>query len=115
MSWRLFSRGMAIELSNEFSTLGILLGLRKLIIDNAIMDVISSRWTASDKGKTAKKIKPRLDKRLAVPLLKLQRGRLSTVMRIIRQHCIIGTHARRIGPGNLANDFCNSCGDEEEE
>ena len=41
-------------------------------------------------------------------LLKLQRGPLSIVVRII-----ISTHARRIRLGPLANDFCRSGRDEE--
>ena len=37
------------------------------------------------------------------------------VVGVITGHWIMGTHARRIGPGHLANDFCRSCRDEEEE
>ena len=36
------------------------------------------------------------------------------IMEIIRGHCVIGRYARRIDLGHLANDFCRSCGDEEE-
>ena len=37
------------------------------------------------------------------------------VFGVITGHCIMGTQARRIGLENLANDFCRSCSDEEEE
>ena len=47
-------------------------------------------------------------------LFKLQRGALSAVIGIVKGHCIIGTHANRIGLGHLTNDFCRNCGDEEE-
>ena len=65
-----------------------------------------------DKGRMARKIWPRLDGRRTAILLKLQRCRLSTVIGVITGHCIVATHARRVG--NLANDFCRIYGDEEE-
>ena len=84
------------------------------IIENAIMILVNSRCAISNKGRTARKIWPRLGKRHAETLLKLQRSRLSTVIEIITGHCFIGIHARRIGLGHLTNDFCRSCEDEEE-
>ena len=47
-------------------------------------------------------------------LLKPQREALSVVVGIITGLCIMGTHARRIGFRHLANDFCRSYRDEEE-
>ena len=41
--------------------------------------------------------------------LKFQRGALSVIVGVIT------AHARRIGLGHLANDFCRSCRDVEEE
>ena len=48
-------------------------------------------------------------------MLKFQRSRLSTVICVITGNCIIRMHASRIDLGYLANDFCRSCGDEEED
>ena len=48
-------------------------------------------------------------------LLKLQRSALSVAVGVIKGHCIMHVHARRIGLGHLANDFCKSCRDEEKE
>ena len=56
-----------------------------------------------------------IERRLTATLLKFQRSMLRTVIGVIMWHCIIGTHARHIGVGHLANDFCRSCGDEEED
>ena len=78
------------------------------------MDSVNDRWEASDKGKTALKIWPRLDKRRTMSLLKLQRSTLSVFVGVITGHCIMGLHARRIGLGHLVNDFCRSCRDKEE-
>ena len=50
----LAGRGTTIELSVEFSNLGILrMRTCKLIIDNAILDSVNASWAASD---TARKI-----------------------------------------------------------
>ena len=75
------------------------LGTCKLIIGNAILDLVSSylSMVASDKGRMARKIWPRLDKRL-------QKSKLTTVL--ITGHFIIATHARRIGLAHFARDFC---------
>ena len=62
-----------------------------------------------------KKIWPRLDKKHAAAILKLQRSKLSTVIGVNTVHCIIGTHARRVGLAHLINDFCRSCGDEQKD
>ena len=43
-------------LSNEFITLGIPLGICRLIIGNAIVGFVNSGWAASDKGRTAQNI-----------------------------------------------------------
>ena len=48
-------------------------------------------------------------------LLKLQKGALSVVIAVITEHYIMGFHSRRIDLGHLANNFCRSCRDEEEE
>ena len=80
----------------------------KLIIENAIVDLVKSRWAASKTVRKVQKILPRLNKRCAAALLKLQRSKLSIVIGVITGHCIIGTHARRIGFGHFANDFCGS-------
>ena len=37
------------------------------------------------------------------------------VVGVTTGHCIMGTHAWRIGIGHLANDFFRSCRDEEKE
>ena len=66
--------GSLYVLSNEFSILGIPLCTCKLIIDRPIVDLVHSRWAASDTG--------------------------SPVIVIITGHCIMGTHANefcRIG------------------
>ena len=64
-----------------------------------------STWTASDKGRTKRKIWIRPDRRRTVILLKLQRSRIGTVVGVITGHCVIGTYAKRIRLGRLANDF----------
>ena len=84
-----------------------------LITDNAIVDSIKDRWVISDTGRTALKIWPKLYKRCTMSLFKLQRGALSVIVGVITGHCIMGTHARRIDLGHLANDFCRSCRDVE--
>ena len=33
----------------------------------------------------------------------------------ITGHCIMGTHAKAVGLGHFANDFCQSCRSEEKE
>ena len=48
MNWP--ERGRTIELCAEFFTLEIPLGTCRLIIDNAIVDPVSSRQAALDKG-----------------------------------------------------------------
>ena len=63
-------------------------GTCKLITNN-------SRLTVSDKDTKAQKIWPRLDKKHAVTLLKLQRRNC------YQGYCIIGTHARIVGLGTL--------------
>ena len=67
-----------------------------------------------DKDRTARKIWPSLDRRRTATLFEHQRSRLSTVIGAITEHCIIGTHARRIALGHLANHFCRICGKKEE-
>ena len=47
-------------------------------------------------------------------LLQLQRVALSVVLGVFTGYCIMATHARRIGVGHMANDFCRSCREEEE-
>ena len=94
-------KSTTIELSDEFSTLGIPLGTCRLIIDNAIVDLVNSRWAASDKAWPAWKIWPKLDRRCTATQLKLQSSRLSTVNVFIIGHCIMETQARRIGLGHL--------------
>ena len=111
----LFRRGTANGLSDEFSTLGIPLCTYRLVIDDVIVDLVNSRWAASDKGRTTRKILPRLDRRRTAALLKLQRSRLSAVIWVITEHGITVTHARRIDLEHLANDFCRSCGNEEDD
>ena len=49
-------RGTPIEISNEFSTLWILLGICRLIIDNVTMDFVNGIWAASDTERRAQKI-----------------------------------------------------------
>ena len=41
-------KGTTIEISDAFSTLRILLGICRFIIDNAIMDLVNCIWAASD-------------------------------------------------------------------
>ena len=53
-------RGTTITLFNESYTLGMLLSTCRLIIDNAIVDLVNSRCAASDKGRTVRNIWPRL-------------------------------------------------------
>ena len=48
-------------------------------------------------------------------LLKFQISRLNTVIEVITGHCIKATNARCIGLGNHENNFCKSCGNEEED
>ena len=108
-------RGTTIELSDEFSNLGTPMRTCKLKIDNTIVDSVKYRRVASDTGRTARKIWLRLDEGRTMSLLKIQRGALSVVVGVIKGHCIMGTHARLIGLGHLANDFCRSYRDEEEE
>ena len=67
-----------LSLSDEFSALGMPVWACKLIIDNAIEDLVNSRWEVSGTDR------------------KLQRCKPSTVVVIIMGHCIKGTHARRI-------------------
>ena len=47
--------------------------------------------------------------------LKLQRGAPTLVICVITGHYIMHTHAKLIGLEHLANDFCRSFKDEEEE
>ena len=44
-------------------------------------------------------------------LRKLQKGAFSMVVGVITGRCIIGTHAKRIDPGHLANDLLNLSAD----
>ena len=81
----------------------------KLMIGNAIVDSVNDRWKTSDTGRTARKMWPRLS------LIKLQRDARTVCVGVITGHCVMGTLERRIGVGHLANDFCRSCRDEEEE
>ena len=99
-------RGTTNELSDEFSYLVIPMRSCKIIIDNANVDSVNDRWAASDTGRTAHKIWLRLDEGRTISLFKLQRGVLSLVVGVFTGHCIMGTHARRIGLGHLANDLC---------
>ena len=52
---------------------------------------------------------PRLNERHTLSLLKPQRGAPNVVVGVITGHGIMGTHARYIGLGHLANDFRRSC------
>ena len=101
----LVRRGTTIELSDEFCTLGIPLSTFRLTIDNTIVNLVNSRWVAPDEVRTAWKIWPRLDRRCSSLFSELLRG----------YYVALGTHARCIGLKQLANDFCRSCGDEEED
>ena len=69
----------------------------------------------SDRGRTAQRIWTRLDRRSSAALFELQRSRISTVVGAITMHYNIGTNARCIGLGRLANDFYRNCGNEEED
>ena len=92
------------------------------------LSVIIEIWPRLDEGRTIILLKlqrdalsviidiwPRLDERRTIILLKPQRDVLSVIIGIIKRHCIMDTHARRIGLGHLASDFCRSCTGEEEE
>ena len=48
-------------------------------------------------------------------LFNIQTGALNVVVGVIMEHCIMTSHVRRSGLGHLANDFCRSCRDEEEQ
>ena len=76
--------------------------------------LLNSRWTTSDKGRVTQMIWPRLDGRRTARLLKFQGGVLSVVLGVVMGYCIMSVHARPIGLGNLADDFCRSCKNEEE-
>ena len=58
--------GTTIKLSDEFSNLGIIMRTRKLIIDNAIVDS-----AASDTGRRARNIWPKLNEGRTINPLKL--------------------------------------------
>ena len=106
-------RGATIELSDEFANLDIPMRTCKLIIDNAIIISVNYKWAASDTGRLALKIWPRLDERRTRGLLKFQRGALTVLGDVVTGHCIMSRHERLIGFGHLVNDFCKSCNDEE--
>ena len=78
------------------------------------MDLVNSEQAASDKGRMASQIWSRLERGRTATLLKIQRSRLSIVIRVITGQCIIGTNARYIGLGHIVNDFCKSYGHQKE-
>ena len=79
-------RFTAIELSDEFCTLGIYLGY------NWQCQCGHCRWIASDKVRTAWKIRPRLERRRTATLLNFG---------VSKGHYIIGTYTRRISLEHL--------------
>ena len=97
-----------VQLSDEFSILGIPLGTGRLIIANPILNFVSSKKTTSDKGRTVRKIWLRMGRRRMATLLILLRSRLNAVIAVNTGHCVIKKYARRIGLGHLAYDFCRN-------
>ena len=86
-------RGTTIELSDEFSNLGIPVRTHKLLIDN---EIYNDRLEASDTGRTDRKILSGLDEGHTISTLKIQRNAFIVVVGVITGHCIKGTHARSI-------------------
>ena len=82
------------------------------IIDNAIVDSVNDRRTASDAVRTVHKIWPSLDESRTMGLLKHQTG---TLIAVVAKHCILNTRARRIDLERPANDFCRSSREEKED
>ena len=76
--------GMSIELSDEFLTLGIPLGICGFITDNLIADLVNSGLVASEKGRTAQKIWSRLDRRRTATLLKLKEAGSALLSGLLR-------------------------------
>lgn len=60
------------------------------------------------------KIWPRPDAKCLESLLKLQKRTLSRLIEILTEHCIMGTHAKRMNLRHLTNYFYRSSMDEEE-
>ncbi|KAM8714842.1 hypothetical protein ACLKA7_001245 [Drosophila subpalustris] len=64
-------------------------------------------------GRVARQTCPHIEKARSNALCNLSRGDCSLVIRSLTGHWLIGIHAQRLN--SPYNDFCRSCGDEEEE
>ena len=104
-------RGTIIERSDDFSTLGIPLVICKLIIDNAIVDLVGQLPTRAERNRKSGEGWIRGALRLW-----LHSKGVNSILTygVITRHGIIGTHEGRVGLAHFANHFWKICSDEEE-
>ena len=104
---------MLLHVAPELESGGIPLATCKLLLRNRTFSTANDRWSMGLDGFKSKLMWPRLNMRRTKALLSLNRPDVALVVAVVTGHCLIGEHAWRLRVSS--NDFCRSCGDEEEE
>ena len=94
--------------ADELARLGTTLHVKRRAFSTA-----KDRWSMGLDGFKSKLVWPRLNMRRTKALLSLNRPDVALIVAVVTGHRLIGEYARRLRVSS--NDFCRSCGYEEEE
>ena len=105
--------GTTTAILRDKDTVGIPMATCKLLISQNIILLAEERWNSTSNCETSRLTWPKFNKKRTTELLRLKRGDVSTLIRALTGHCLIGRHANRLGLPS--NDFCRNCLQPEEE
>ena len=104
--------GTTLHAPGELEHVGMTVATCKLLLRNSALTATNGRWSLVGKCVHSKLMWPCLNWKRTNALLSLSRPDVSLIVSVMTGHCLIGRHAERLKV--LSNDFCRSCGDEEE-
>lgn len=105
--------GTTEQVSPDKQLLGMPIATCRLSIHDTTITSTNKRWSEGNTSSKARLVWPMLDYKRTKCLLSLDRPAVRTLIGVLTGHCLIGTHANRLGL--FSNDFCRSCRDEDEE
>ena len=96
-----------------FPLIGTPLATIKLQVKEWYTAQANAIWRAESTCSTTRQTWPSLTRRRTIDLLSLNRRSIQLTTSVLTGHCALGKHAERLGLP--FNDYCRSCGSEEEE
>ncbi|XP_053960810.1 uncharacterized protein LOC128865000 [Anastrepha ludens] len=105
--------GAAQSNVSNLPTIHIPLSTCKLLIDREFHSIADRRWRVETTCVTTRQIGPSYNLKQTKTLISLSKHELRHIISLITGHCLLGTHARRLGVPQ--NDLCRYCEDEDEE